>query len=217
MYCIHVTKMTRVPVFCGHTAPCPRQLRDVSILTSLHEAHDRSYGKGRTMSYTYVTGGASSGKSRFALEHFIDRPDVTFIATGVETDEEMTRRIELHRASRPSEWKTVEEPFDLIRAVLNSKTAAIIVDCLSFWVSNLMYSKKLDYDGIVSQATAVAAFLEKADGEIVVVTNELGMGLIPEREESRAYRKTAGEVNQIFAEHAKDAYFVVSGINLKIK
>ncbi len=169
------------------------------------------------MSYTFITGGASSGKSGYALERFISRRDVTFIATGIETDEEMAGRIELHRAARPSEWETIEGPIDFIPAVRNSKSSALIIDCLSFWVSNLVYSEKLGHDDIVAKAVAAAEFLEKIDREIIVVTNELGMGLIPEYRESRAYRKTAGEVNQIFAKYAKDAYFIVSGIPVKIK
>ncbi len=169
------------------------------------------------MSYTYITGGASSGKSGYALKRFIGRRDVTYIATGIETDEEMAGRIELHRAARPSEWKTIEEPIDIIRAVRNSKSGALIIDCLSFWVSSLFCSEKLGHDDIVAKAGTAAEFFEKIDREIIVVTNELGMSLIPEHRESRAYRKTAGEVNQIFAKYAKDAYFVISGIPVKIK
>jgi len=169
------------------------------------------------MPYTYITGGASSGKSGYALERFIGRRDVTFIATGIETDEEMAGRIKLHRSARPSEWETIEEPVDLIQAVRSSKCSALIIDCLSFWVSNLVYSQELGHDDIVAKAGAAAEFLKNTDREIIVVTNELGMGLIPEYIESRAYRKTAGEVNQIFAKHSKDSYFVVSGIPVKIK
>jgi len=171
------------------------------------------------MSYIFVTGGASSGKSRFALERFINRTDVTFIATGINTDEEMARRIKLHRSTRPVQWETIEEPVDLIQAVKRSKpeNKSIIIDCLSFWVSNLIYSARIDHADIIPKAEAAAVFLKSCGREVIVVTNELGMGLIPEHQESRAYRKTAGEVNQIFSEHALHAYFVVSGIPLKIK
>lgn len=168
------------------------------------------------MAYTYISGGASSGKSSYAIER-VSGKTVTFIATGVETDEEMAERIRLHRAARPPGWTTVEEPFDLIRAVHRAKTDTLIIDCITFWVANLIYREGLSGEEISSKAAAVAIFLKAAEKEIVVVTNELGMGLIPEYDESRRYRKIAGEVNQIFARYAKEAYFVVSGIPVKIK
>jgi adenosyl cobinamide kinase/adenosyl cobinamide phosphate guanylyltransferase len=168
------------------------------------------------MPYTYISGGASSGKSRYAIERIADG-EVTFIATGVETDEEMAVRIEQHKASRPPDWITIEEPVDLIRAVRTSKTNMLIIDCITFWVANLIYRERLHNEDINRKAHAVASFLAETDREITVVTNELGMGLIPEHNESRSYRKIAGEVNQIFARHAKDAYFVVSGIPIRIK
>ncbi len=171
------------------------------------------------MSYIFISGGASSGKSDFALKYLKGRSDVTFIATGVSTDSEMEMRIRRHKNQRPSAWTTIEEPVDLIKAFGNIKNrrAAIILDCLTFWVSNLIYSKKLERDKILELAEKTAHYLVTIEKTALVVTNELGMGIIPENEEVRNYRKIAGEVNRIFARMSDEAYFIISGIGVKIK
>ena len=171
------------------------------------------------MPYTFITGGASSGKSDFALELLRDRSDVTFIATGVASDPEMAQKIRLHKIQRPSRWDTIEEPVDLIKAVRSVKKehGAIILDCLTFWVSNLIHDKKLALDEIIELAGETAGFLKTSEKNTLIVTNELGMGIIPGSREVREYRNTAGQVNRIFAGMSEAAYFVVSGIGMKIK
>jgi len=171
------------------------------------------------MAYTFVSGGASSGKSGFALELLSSRNDVTFIATGVKTDAEMELRIAEHRRQRPEAWETIEEPLDLIAVVknLNKGKGGLIIDCLTMWVSNLIYMGQYDHDTILGRAEDLASYLKRLDRKVVVVSNELGMGIIPASEESREYRKLAGEVNQVFARSSSKAFFVVSGIGMKIK
>ena len=171
------------------------------------------------MPYTFITGGASSGKSDFALELFRDRSAVTFIATGVASDPEMNQKIRLHKMQRPSRWDTIEEPVDLIRAVRSVKKerGAVILDCLTFWVSNLIHDKKLALDKIIELAAETSGFLKTSGKNALIVTNELGMGIIPGSREVREYRDTAGKVNRIFADMSAAAYFVVSGIGMKIK
>lgn len=171
------------------------------------------------MPYIYITGGASSGKSCFALDYFKNMLDVTFIATGVAADPEMEMRISIHKKQRPDDWHTIEEPVDLIKAVKSTKKgySGIIIDCITFWVSNLIHYKKLNRDKILEYAQKAAQYLTTADKAILVVTNELGMGVIPHTEEGRNYRIIAGEVNQIFAKKSKEAYLIVSGIPIKIK
>ena len=171
------------------------------------------------MPYTFITGGASSGKSDFALELFRDRGDVTFIATGVVSDPEMEQKIRLHKMQRPSSWDTIEEPVDLIKAVrgVKKENKAVILDCLTFWVSNLIHDISLAQDKIIELAAKTAGFLNTSEKEILVVTNELGMGIIPGTREVREYRNIAGKVNRIFAGISEKAYFVVSGIGMKIK
>ena len=170
------------------------------------------------MSYTFVTGGASSGKSRYALDLLRSRNDVTFIATGVSTDAEMDDRIAEHRRQRPLSWETIEEPLDLITAVksMNRENGGLIIDCLTMWVSNLIYMGKYDRDIIFGHAENLASYLKHLYITTVVVSNELGMGIIPASEESRDFRKLAGEVNQIFARSSREVYFVISGIGMKI-
>jgi adenosylcobinamide kinase/adenosylcobinamide-phosphate guanylyltransferase len=169
--------------------------------------------------YIYVTGGASSGKSGYSLKFFQNRKDVIFIATGIATDPEMRERIRVHRELRPRFWDTIEEPFDLIAAVNNAspEKRGIIIDCLTFWVTNLIFQKTMNNDEILGIARSTAEFLRLKDLCAVVITNELGMGIVPSFEDGRRFRKIAGEVNQIFAEKSEEAYLIVSGIPLKLK
>ena len=171
------------------------------------------------MPYTFITGGASSVKSTLALTLFRGENNVTFIATGRITDPEMEKRIDAHRSQRPPSWRTVEEPLDLITAVSNTDAESrnVIIDCLTFWVSNLIYEKGMDDSRILKRAEKTARYLEGSQKSVLVVSNELGMGIIPADSESRRFRRIAGEVNQLFASCSKDAYYVVSGIPLKIK
>ncbi len=174
---------------------------------------------GGTMAYTFVTGGASSGKSRFALDLLKSTEDVAFIATGVKTDTEMERRIADHRRERPAAWRTIEEPVDLISAIerTRDRCGGLIIDCLTMWVSNLCYMERCTSRQVIERARTVSDLLGRLKKRIVVVSNELGMGIIPATEESREYRSLAGEVNQIFARSSSDAYLVVSGIGIRLK
>jgi adenosylcobinamide kinase/adenosylcobinamide-phosphate guanylyltransferase len=171
------------------------------------------------MGFTFITGGASSGKSEYALRLFRDWMDVTFIATGLSTDAEMDRRIAAHRAQRPACWETIEEPVDLISALkrVDPSQGGVIIDCLTMWISNLRYMEKCTSRTITELAGEVVSFLRCLEKKVVVVSNELGMSIIPDSEESREFRSTAGEVNQIFARGCEAAYLVVSGLGLKLK
>jgi adenosylcobinamide kinase/adenosylcobinamide-phosphate guanylyltransferase len=171
------------------------------------------------MACTFITGGASSGKSQYALELLRNRDDVTFVATGVKTDKEMELRIEEHRRQRPEAWETIEEALDLASAVesMNEHNSGLIIDCLTMWVSNLIYMGRCDHGEILERAGRLATHLKGLDKTVLVVSNELGMGIIPADGESREYRRVAGEVNQIFARSSDEVYFVISGIGLKLK
>jgi adenosylcobinamide kinase/adenosylcobinamide-phosphate guanylyltransferase len=166
-----------------------------------------------------ITGGASSGKSAFALRLFHGRKDVSFIATGVRTDTEMEGRIEAHRRERPNEWETIEEPLDILGAAakMNPLHKGLIIDCLTFWVSNLLYFGKCNPEQIIDRARETAHYLKDIGKTTLIITNELGMGIIPESRETRNYRKIAGEVNQCFAARSTEAYFVVSGLGMRLK
>ena len=170
------------------------------------------------MTLTFVTGGARSGKSRYALRLAAasGRP-VVLIATAEARDEEMRDRIEAHRRERPAGWGTVEEPLDLARALRGlAEDEFAIVDCLSLWVSNLL---EHEHDGHeVEQLAAEAAGLAAAcAGGCVAVSNEVGMGIVPMGALARSYRDLIGRVNAIWAEAADDAVLAVAGRVLRLE
>ncbi len=165
------------------------------------------------MSLVVLVGGARSGKSQLALEHAQGaRAPVVFIATGEPGDEEMAERIERHKAERSAGWKTIEEPVDLVGAlesVPDGVTA--IVDCLSLWVANL-----IDTDGVEERGEAAARIAAARTGLTVAVTNEVGLGIVPDNEVARRYRDVLGRVNAAWAAAADEAYFVVAGRALRL-
>lgn len=161
---------------------------------------------------TVLLGGARSGKSSLALEiaGSLNLP-VTFIATAEPLDAELTERIDRHRAERPREWQTIEEPIDLEAALAKVPSeAAVIVDCLTLWVANL-FGRDLDDATILERAASVAALARSHRGPVVVVSNEVGWGIVPADALSRRYRDALGRVNAIFAARADEAYLVVAG------
>ncbi len=167
----------------------------------------------------FITGGARSGKSKYALKlaKNISRK-VLFLATGVAKDEEMKKRIEEHKKSRPRQWKTVEKTKDIASALLNIKSSyeAVIIDCLTFLISNLLLDG-IDEKTILGEIKKIAEIILKADYTTIVISNEVGEGIVPDNELGRKFRDTAGLANQIIAESAHQVYLVVSGIPLKIK
>jgi adenosyl cobinamide kinase/adenosyl cobinamide phosphate guanylyltransferase len=160
-----------------------------------------------------LVGGARSGKSRLAVEQArTAAAPVTFIATGEAGDDEMAARIERHRAERPAEWTTVEEPVELaaaLAAVPGDDTA--IVDCLSLWVANL------GEDGVETASTEAARLAAARDGLTIAVTNEVGLGIVPANELARAFRDDLGRVNAQWVEAADEAWFVVAGRKLRLE
>ena len=158
-------------------------------------------------------GGARSGKSQLALEH-ADKAGapVVFIATAEAGDEEMAEKIRRHKADRPAGWRTVEQPLDLVGAlesVPDGTTA--IVDCLSLWVANI-----LDTDGVEERGEAAARVAAARTGLTVAVTNEVGLGIVPDNALARHYRDVLGRVNAVWAAAADEAYFVVAGRALRL-
>ncbi len=169
---------------------------------------------------TLILGGARSGKSRFAEELVINsgRKPV-YIATaeaGTKTgDAEMQARIEAHRSQRSESWLTVEEPLELVR-VLNehaSPDRAVLVDCLTLWLSNLMFAER----DIAAETTALAECIRALKGPVVFVSNEVGMGLVPDNRLGRDFRDAQGRLNQIIADACGRVVFVASGQPLLLK
>ena len=168
------------------------------------------------MGFVLVLGGARSGKSDLALRLGVEsaRP-VTFIATATPGDAEMADRIARHRATRPARWTTAEAPLDLCAAVGAAAAGDfVIVDCLTLWVSNLLGSGRAPEE-ITALAREVAGAMARRDG--VVVTNEVGLGVVPANELARTFRDALGRVNQVFAECSERALLMIAGRALELK
>jgi adenosylcobinamide kinase / adenosylcobinamide-phosphate guanylyltransferase len=167
--------------------------------------------------FVVLIGGARSGKSRLAVELATDEvaetgASVTFVATSprIDGDADLDARIDRHRAERPSDWATVEEPIELAHALVAAPRGPVIVDCLTLWVSNLMYRGD-DADTIVSAALAFADLARSRVDTTIVVSNEVGLGVHPEHELGRAFRDVLGSVNQCVARSADRALLMVAG------
>jgi adenosylcobinamide kinase / adenosylcobinamide-phosphate guanylyltransferase len=165
-----------------------------------------------------ITGGARSGKSSFALREASKIPGAkAYIATAEGFDDEMRDRIETHKKQRAKDWDTFEEPARIVEVIkeMNGKYSSIIIDCLTLWLSNIM-SVNTD---VLDEIEKLALALRDASSlsYIYVVTNEVGMGIVPDNELARRFRDMAGLLNQRVAEYADEVYLLVSGIPLKVK
>jgi adenosylcobinamide kinase / adenosylcobinamide-phosphate guanylyltransferase len=169
------------------------------------------------VSLVVLLGGARSGKSLLALR-LAERASapVVFLATGEAGDEEMADRIARHRHERPASWSTVEEPVELERSVAAvDGEATLIVDCLSLWVSNLIERRPApEIEAAAAAAVQVAA---ARSGLTIVVSNEVGLGIVPVNALARGYRDVLGRVNALWVAAADEAYFVVAGRTIKLE
>jgi adenosylcobinamide kinase / adenosylcobinamide-phosphate guanylyltransferase len=164
------------------------------------------------MPLTLLTGGARAGKSAIAVRMAKEwTAPWTVIATAEPRDAEMTERIARHRAERPAEWETIEEPVALAETLrkLDAPTC-VIVDCLTLWVSNLFEHGATDEE-IVGLAREAAAIASSRAAPAIAVTNEVGLGIVPNTAVARRFRDALGGANAIFAEAADQAYLVVAG------
>jgi len=166
-----------------------------------------------------VTGGARSGKSKEALRRAENFGRRVFIATAEITDEEMRRRIERHQKERSPDWETVEAPRNLAEAIsqITDPEAVVVVDCLTVWLGNLMH-----YDNAITEDSRpcldlLEALRTSGAARVILVTNEVGMGIVPENELSRRFRDVAGRLNQRVAEIADSVILSVCGLTLQIK
>jgi adenosylcobinamide kinase/adenosylcobinamide-phosphate guanylyltransferase len=165
---------------------------------------------------TLVLGGARSGKSRYA-EGLVDRHPGrrTYLATAEVLDDEMAARVKTHRDRRDSDWRTVEEPLELAH-VLKAETeqgAAVLVDCLTLWLGNLLGKERDVETEIDSLTTALGQF----GGPVVFVSNEVGQGIVPDNALARRFRDLAGILHQRLAEKADHVVFVTAGLPMKLK
>jgi adenosylcobinamide kinase / adenosylcobinamide-phosphate guanylyltransferase len=164
------------------------------------------------LTLTLLIGGARSGKSTLAVRMASSGPSpITMVATAEPLDDEMAARIASHRSERPSRWATIEAPLDLGPA-LSSTTdeGTVVIDCLTVWVANLLGAGRTDTE-VLARAGKVAALAAERPGKVVVVSNDVGSGIVPGDALSRRYRDLLGRVNSAFAELAADAFLVVAG------
>ena len=192
------------------------------------------------MAIIYVTGGAKSGKSKFAEDLLLSLNDGkqknVYLATSVVFDEEMKKKVELHKARRKNNWITVESYKNFsqsLEEVMNenkkNKKNNMLVDCLTNMISNIIFeNEEIDWekpeknqlekcDENVEKEVQNLCEIFKNFENVVIVSNEVGMGLVPAYPLGRYFREISGKMNQFVAEKADEAYFVVSGISMKIK
>ncbi len=167
---------------------------------------------------TLLTGGARSGKSSYALKMAEAYKRKAFIATAEPFDDEMKERIRRHKEERNGACLTIEEPLELAKAIrgLPHDIEVAVVDCLTVWLGNLMHYRGEEFEGC-SQLRDLYAVLADPPCDMIIVSNELGMGLIPEAKMSRRYRDEIGYLNQAVARLARKVIFMVSGLPLLLK
>lgn len=171
-----------------------------------------------------VTGGCRSGKSKFALEKADSvKVEKYFLATCPRIDSEMDERIRRHKQERIG-WNTIEEELELSSAIDSIPSESVVlVDCLSLWINNLLFdanNKNIDLTQDQIKDTCIELgkhILDSKVKDVFLVTNEVGMGLVPENKEGRLYRDLLGICNQTFASIAKEVFFLVSGIPILLK
>lgn len=164
----------------------------------------------------FVLGGARSGKSRYAQNR---AEAVTgrhiFVATAQANDDEMRERIARHQADRDARWQTVEAPHDLAAAIrgANHPDAVLVVDCLTLWLSNLIFAEA-DIEPAVGQ---LCAAIDSFDGHLILVANDVGLGIVPENALARRFRDDAGRTNQAVAKVAAEVQIVFAGLPQRLK
>ena len=165
---------------------------------------------------TLILGGARSGKSAHAERLAADAsPRRTYIATAKAFDDEMATRIAHHQSRRDSSWQTVEAPIDLSDAIAEAVApdSIVLVDCLTLWLSNLLLADR----DIEEESDALIAALENAAGPLILVSNEVGLGIVPDNALARAFRDHAGRLNQRVAEVADRVVFLAAGLPMVLK
>jgi adenosylcobinamide kinase/adenosylcobinamide-phosphate guanylyltransferase len=166
-----------------------------------------------TAPVTLVLGGARSGKSRFAESLLSDATQRIYLATAEARDDEMRRRIRDHQARRGQDWHTIEAPLDIATPIAQAGRDAVLVDCLTLWLSNLMAAHLS-----IEEATAgLCQALGKVHAPVVLVSNEVGLGIVPDNALAREFRDQSGRLNQTIAAAAARVYFIAAGLPLTLK
>lgn len=173
-----------------------------------------------------VLGGARSGKSEFAEDIYKDIDDVTYIATAKAIDKEFANRIALHKARRNAKWTTIEAYKDF--ASINMKTNYFFLDDVTNMLTNILFdhigARDIEDEDVslveklvINEVATLFTRIKEMDADIVIVSSELGAGLVPEAKLSRLFRDMHGKVNQYIAKNADEVYYVIASIGVKIK
>ena len=171
---------------------------------------------------TLVLGGVRAGKSRYAQKLAQGGGRVLYAATAEAGDEEMAARIQAHREERPADWATVEEPIDVVGALESrlSEVDTVLLDCLTLWVSNLLLQAPDNEETLAriqAQARRLIQLCERSDACWIIVSNEVGLGVIPATRLGRDYADALGRVNQLFAAAADDVIVMFAGLPVNIR
>ena len=173
-----------------------------------------------------IIGGARSGKSHFAQELALKAGGIVlFVATAEAGDEEMKQRIKAHRKARPSTWETIETTTHIGSQISQhiGKAQTVIIDCITLLINNIFLQHDEEIDATIIEKEVMAEIgelvncIDQSDASFIIVTNEVGLGLVPTNKVGRLYRDLLGKANQVLAQHADEVYLMVAGIPITIK
>jgi adenosylcobinamide kinase/adenosylcobinamide-phosphate guanylyltransferase len=167
----------------------------------------------------FITGGARSGKSHFALKLARNFPGPkAYLATAQALDQEMAERIQKHKKNRPQDWQTLEEPLQVgqVLSQQGGHFGLILIDCLTLWISNGLMADWTDKK-ILQEADRLLKASQGMKGTVIIVSNEVGLGIVPDNPSARRFRDLSGLIHQKIARQAAEVYFMVSGLPLQLK
>lgn len=169
-----------------------------------------------------ILGGSRSGKSELAEAKAAEYERVAYLATSPVTDPEMAERIRMHQERRPDGWRTIEEQLAVGKAVADaaSEFDCILLDCLTLWISNMLLAPEFENatdEEILDEVRELCLGVSTGDADVIVVSNEVGCGIVPDNAISRRFRDLVGWANQIVAEQADEVYLVTAGIAQQLK
>ena len=204
-------KKNKIQILCSGFWLLNFQVRFFSAVSVVKKIMDRKI--------IFITGGARSGKSRFAEE--LARPfpgSKAYLATAQALDEEMAERIRRHQKNRAADWQTLEEPLKVPECIHaeGNRFDLILLDCLTLWVSNLIMAERKEQE-ILGEGDRLVQACRGARGSIILVGNEVGLGIVPDNAQARMFRDLSGLIQQKVAREADEVYFLVSGIAQRIK
>lgn len=174
----------------------------------------------------FVLGGVKSGKTQWVIDRAKKSVGtVTYLATATAGDKEMKEKIKEHQKMRPQNWQTIEEPYDFLKRIKKINSTIFIVDCINFWLANILCSSSHkvaqgfpDRTGSpASYIDSLCKYLKNKNCLAYIISNEVGMNLIPTNKLGRKFQKLLGIVNQIIAQYADKVYLMVAGIPLRMK